>query len=309
MSTPVSDRCISPPRSPEGDDPMTTLGFTALEAEVYTLLLGESTAVTGYRLAQSLRKPAANVYKAIESLAAKGAVMVDDGRHRKCRAVPPEELLSRLDRRFQEARKRAAHTLAQHAQPATDHRVYQLHSLEAVLERARAMLQRAREVVAIDAFPSAIAELAGEVEATAKRGPLVMVKAYQPLELDGVEVVVQAKGALTMERWTGGEWLNLVVDGRELLISFLDWQRSQVHQAIWSGSAYLAWVYHSSLGDEIILAELTRQLEAGTDVAGLRQTLARLETFKARRARGYQELVAKIDPPPRSPQGDEPIAK
>jgi len=42
-------------------------GFTNLESEIYVFLLGESPA-TGYRIAQAIGKPAANTYKAIESL-------------------------------------------------------------------------------------------------------------------------------------------------------------------------------------------------------------------------------------------------
>ena len=68
-------------------EPLVALGFTGLESEIYSLLLRES-AVTGYRIAKGLRKPAANVYKAIEALEAKGAVMVDQGRHRVRRGAP-----------------------------------------------------------------------------------------------------------------------------------------------------------------------------------------------------------------------------
>lgn len=49
------------------------LGFTGLEADVYTALLAESP-TTGYRVAQALGKAVANTYKAIASLEAKRAV-------------------------------------------------------------------------------------------------------------------------------------------------------------------------------------------------------------------------------------------
>ena len=73
--------------------PLVALGFTALEAEIYSLLLEEEAPATGYRVAQALRKPASNIYKALESLESKGAVMVDEGESRLCRPIPPEELL------------------------------------------------------------------------------------------------------------------------------------------------------------------------------------------------------------------------
>jgi len=62
------------------------LGFTNLEAEIYAFLLQESPA-TGYRIAQAIGKPAANTYKAIQSLEQKGAVIVEAGSSRMCRAI------------------------------------------------------------------------------------------------------------------------------------------------------------------------------------------------------------------------------
>ena len=77
------------------------LGFTNLEAEIYTFLLQESPA-TGYRIAQAIGKPAANTYKTVQSLEKKGALLVDDSEKRLCRAVPADELLNRLERQFSE---------------------------------------------------------------------------------------------------------------------------------------------------------------------------------------------------------------
>src|SRR5436190_9967806 len=108
---------------------LTGLGFTELEAEVYVSLLRHSPA-TGYRVAQSIGRPVANTYKAIESLQYKGAVLVDEGSNRLCRAVPAEELLAQIERSFQHRRQEAAKALASlHAAPEDD-RVYQLQSVE-----------------------------------------------------------------------------------------------------------------------------------------------------------------------------------
>src|SRR5438874_1780106 len=71
------------------------LGVTGLEAEVYTFLLQESPA-TGYRAAQALGRPVAGIYKALEALAHRGAVVVEEGTTRQYRSVPGEELLGGL---------------------------------------------------------------------------------------------------------------------------------------------------------------------------------------------------------------------
>src|ERR1700730_2132659 len=87
---------------------LVALGFSGFEAEVYVRLLAEPQPVTGYKVAQVLGKPVANTYKALESLSNKGAVIIDDGANRMCRAVAADELLSKLERRFRDNQRTAA---------------------------------------------------------------------------------------------------------------------------------------------------------------------------------------------------------
>ena len=77
---------------------LTDLGFKPVEAEVYLFLLAESPA-SGYRVSQALGRPAAQVYKAVEALQQKGAVIAEEGKTQQCRAVLAVELLKHLDTR------------------------------------------------------------------------------------------------------------------------------------------------------------------------------------------------------------------
>ena len=97
------------------------LGLTAAEAEVYTCLVRTGVR-TGYRVAKALGKPAANVYQALRSLRAKGAIVVDEGETQQCRAVAPAELLDRLEREFRATRRRAADAFSRLPVPAPDDR-------------------------------------------------------------------------------------------------------------------------------------------------------------------------------------------
>src|SRR5262245_33241006 len=85
MTSPAIADCIAP---------VSALGFTELEAATYAYLVQHSPA-TGYRIAHGIGKPIANTYKAIESLARKGAVVIEQTGNRLCRAVSPEEVLER----------------------------------------------------------------------------------------------------------------------------------------------------------------------------------------------------------------------
>ena len=251
---------------------LTGLGFTELEAEVYVSLLQQSPA-TGYRVAQSIGRPVANTYKAIESLQQKGAVLVDEGASRLCRAVPAEELLAQLERGFQRRRQEAAQALASLRAAPEDDRVYQLQSVEQVFERCRRMLDGCQQAAILDVFPKPLKELREAVEGAARRGVRVAIKAYEPAELPGADVVVHPQGRLTLRRWPG-QWLNVVTDGREHLLAFLTADIRGLHQAVWSGSAYLSWVYHSAVAAELILAAVQRGLAEGATAAELRQAVA-----------------------------------
>ena len=268
------------------------LGFTGLEAEVYTAL-AQHQPMTAYRVAQLTGKPAANVYKAVESLQAKGAVIVEDGASRVVHAVPADEVLGLLERGFRESRERAAAALAELQSVASDDRVYQLRSREQVIERCRRMLERAERVALIDAFPAPLEELRPEAEAAAARGVVVAAKAYEPLSLREVEVFVHPEGRAVLERWPG-QWVNVVVDGREHLLALLTRDGRGVQQAVWSESTYLSWVYHSAVSRELIMADVERLISGGATSKELRAVMGRHRRIVASDAPGFELLVRRF---------------
>jgi sugar-specific transcriptional regulator TrmB len=250
---------------------LSAIGFTDLESKVYTFLAQEAPA-TGYRIAQAIGKPVANTYKAIESLERKGALLIDEGDNRMCRAVPPEELFSRLDRRFRESCQRASEALAQLKAPPQDDRVYQLRSRDQIFERARRMLASAQKVALASLFPDPLAELSEDLVKAAKRVDLV-VKAYQPVSLKGVEVVQSTQNIAGDERVWPGQEMHLVIDGQEHLYALLDHEPPGVLQAVWSKSAYLSLIAHNGLAVELAFTTLSRQVQSNRPRAEMKATL------------------------------------
>lgn len=275
-----------------GTQALVDLGLTRLEAEVYVFLLSESPA-TGYRIASGLGKPAANTYKAIESLASKGAIVVDEGKSRLCRAVSPAELLARLERDFDAQKRRALKSLSVVRGLQADDRVYQLKSSEQVLERCRQMLSEAEQVVLADLFPAALEELRDDLRAATARGLSVAVKVYEPVELPGIDVSVDPDGPETLVRWPG-TWLNLVTDGAQHLLSFFSADGKRVHQAVWSGSAYLSWVYHSAFGAEFALAHVSQLLASGAPEREILAWLKHRRETSGRETPGYLVLKSRF---------------
>lgn len=274
--------------------PLVALGLNAMEAEIYADLLQRSP-VTGYGVAKALGKPVANVYKALETLRGKGAVVVDDGGRKHYRAVPIAEFLGRLEREFQRHHREARTALARIPEPEEDTRVYQLRSREQVVERCRRMLSQAQEVVLLDIFPMAVEELRIEIEQAAGRGIQVVAKTYSKNSaLRGVDVVLDPDHDRVRARWPE-EWINLYVDGSEFLVAILDPDGSRVIQAIWSESPHLAWVFQSSFSQELGFTKLRSAFLEKTSLGGLKKIFDSTRKYLASEAPGYYRLRQQLD--------------
>lgn len=278
------------------------LGFTGLEAETYVFLLRESPA-TGYRVAQGLARPAANVYKALEALLQKDAVLVDEGTNRVFRAVPADELLARLERSFTRRRERAGRALRDLQSGGEDDRIYQLNSPEQVLERCRSMLARARHNAVLELFPLTLEALRPDIEATAARGLQVVMKVYEPTEVPGAQVVMNQGGRKVMELFPG-QLIILLIDGSEALVAFLSADCRSLHQAVWSGSVYLAFVFYAAFVSEIFFHVFLVRMEEGASTDDLRQAMGPFRSLFSLDVPGYGALLERMGvspPPPRQP--------
>jgi sugar-specific transcriptional regulator TrmB len=274
---------------------LAALGFTGLEAEVYTFLLQESPA-TGYRIAQATAKPAANIYKAIESLVNKGGVIVEEGASRLCRAVPAEELLAGLERSFAARRAAAERALAElRKAPEDDSRVYRLTSRAQVLERCRSMLARAEQIALVDAFPGLLLELRPEIEAAAARGVKVALQAYAPIDIDGARTNYFPDGAALVASYPG-QWVIVVADAMEHLLALMPAEGDAVHHAVWSGSAFVSWALQAFMTTEFLFAAV---LADPATPAGVRDVLRGHRAFYPGlfEVRGYRALVERYGVP------------
>jgi sugar-specific transcriptional regulator TrmB len=258
-------------KTEESVEALSRLGFTGLEAEVYAYLLTELPS-TGYRVAQALNRPVANVYKALEALESKGAVVVDPSETKLSRAVPADELLKRLERDFSQRAARARNALDSLKPAPGDSRVYQLRTRDQVLERCRAMIRRADSLVIADLFPDPLQALRADLEAAAARGITVIAKAFEPSEMEGVTIIQNPGGPELVERYPG-QWLILTIDGAELVIASLAKDRRTVHQAIWTESPTISWIVHTSFAAEMMFCELANQIVKTDDLESLKRAI------------------------------------
>jgi HTH-type transcriptional regulator, sugar sensing transcriptional regulator len=280
-------------------DALASLGFSEIEALIYCFLLRESPA-TGYRISHAIGKPTANTYKAVAALAQRGAVIVDDSKSRLCRAVPHEELFDRLNRDFDARRQAAASELVKIRPASGDDRVYQLTSVDQVVERARTMLGAAETAVLLDLFPQAVSLLANDLQATAKRGVRVVVRAYAPATLKGVTVCVVDDARRILSTWPG-EQISIAVDADQFMTALLSKDVQNVHQAIWSNSTYLSCLQYNALHVELELTELSRE-------GGRRSSLEPLSLTRLKPP-GFHKLNERYGEVPARPVGQKKRAR
>jgi sugar-specific transcriptional regulator TrmB len=238
---------------------LTELGFTDTESRAYVAVL-ESGPVTGYRVAQRIGKAGANTYKALESLARRGAIVCEHGETALYRAVDPKVLAQRMTDAYAARSRRVAEALAHIGEPLSDQRVYRLDSAELAYARCEEMLRSARRSAYVDAFPTALDRVRPLLEAAARRGVAVAVKAYAPACVAGALVATPTDASDVIERWPG-EWLNLAVDGASMLLAFFERGGDVVRQAVWTDSAYIAVVYQGALAGEIGMAYVEQELD------------------------------------------------
>ncbi len=225
------------------------LGFNVLEAEVYVALL-KNGPQTAYKVGKLLGRPTANVYKAVEVLAKEGAVEVMETDVKICRAIPIKSVVQQLKQAYATKTEQAVDMLGNIQEEKPGEGIYKLQTIEAVFQRARDILKRAESIVVIDCFPNALEIMKAEINQAAARGLSIYVQAYAPVTLSKkVQMVLPDIGIDAMNYWDA-EQLNMVADGREMLLSLFNKDLSRLVQATYSDNLYLACMMHAGIMSE-----------------------------------------------------------
>lgn len=243
--------------SHDSDALLLPFGFTELESRLYCALLRQAPA-TGYKLARTVGKAAANTYQALASLVQKGAIIGDESEPRSFRPVPPAELFAVLRRDFSSQAEAAESQLAALYAPPQEDRLYQLKNLPQALERARSLIASAQETLLFDLFPAPLAQLRSELDAAHARGVLVGGSTYEALDDAPFTHVLSPGTDFVSQRWPGHQ-ITLIADAREVLVALVAPDGQTLHHGFWSDSSYLACLHHAGLSAEMRLAAALAQ--------------------------------------------------
>jgi len=248
------------------------LGFTEMEAQAYAYLVANPSS-TGYRVARGIGKPTANVYRALESLGRKGAVVHDRGATPSFRALSPDDLLVRLEYDFKQKKAAAARELAALRPDEGDERLYTLKSPEQVLARARILLASGRKLVWVDAPAETMTILGAEILDARSRGARVVLRVRR---VPGAEQGPVLDDSLRLSADTlvessapdpGATFaLRMVADARDVLLASLSLDGARVRDALWTRSAFLARSVHDAFAAELFCLRVEQGWSDGLSV-------------------------------------------
>ena len=237
------------------------LGFNRLEAEVYIHLLSHSSA-TAYKVGKLINKPTANVYKAIDSLAIKGAVMLEEDKTKRCKAVRPEEFFNLYETRILNKSKSLRHSLKNLQNDEIDQSSYSIKSIPLVFEKVKNMIANAKKIIVVDAFPKALQKITHLLTDAGSKGVEVFIEAYEDCKIPNTQVTFsKTVGSTAIQHWNSQQ-LNIMIDGEVYLIALMDNDLKNVKQATYSHNIYMScMLLASSLKEQTIIQLLNIQKE------------------------------------------------
>jgi len=240
------------------------IGFNRLESEVYLTLLKNSP-LSGYGIAQLTGEGSSNIYKALDILKKKGAVLVEEKPTTKLfTAAPAKEYLLRVQKQMAESFIFLESNLPQTQDSLSGAKVFKLESIEQVNERAEEMILNAQRSIVVDAFPVALSLVSEYLEkVAAKKGKNkvnVVVNSYDGNALKNCVMVNKSVAEETLKVYTDS-WLNLVVDGDKYLLAVIKKDDLQLRHGIWTNSPYLSFALHSGMASEMVLSVMIEKLQ------------------------------------------------
>jgi sugar-specific transcriptional regulator TrmB len=230
------------------------IGFNNLEAEVYIFLLTHPPA-TAYKIGKQINKPTANVYKAIDSLTVKGAVIVEENKNKICMAVNAEEFLNLYERNIIKKTHSTKQLLKKLSNDYEDQNSYSIESVSLVFERFITMMDKCTTIAVIDAFPKALNNVLDSIKKAIDRGVNVYIEAYNPIKIKGANVIFPEIGEKALKHWESQQ-LNLIIDGNEHLIALIDNNLEKVIQATWSNNTYMSCILHAGRMHEFSIMKI-----------------------------------------------------
>lgn len=156
------------------------LGLTATEGKAYVALLKNHPA-TGYELAARSQVPRSAIYGVLKKLEAVGLINAIQQKPAKFVPLPPQRLMELLESRFRQNLDALDGALSQFSVDGPDTVTWTFVGYSQMLEQARALIERATEIVYLSAWRREVLALETPLRAAAESGVDVVVFSFNRL--------------------------------------------------------------------------------------------------------------------------------
>ena len=196
------------------------LRFTEYEAKAYLALLEEAP-LTGYAVAKHSGVPRSKIYEVLGSLTDKGAVLASHGHPVQYSPLPPKELLSRWQKKMEQALVEAEHTLDRFAsQKLHSAMIWDIRGRHEIIERACQLISRTQQHLLIEVWEADADEFQQELQKAAQRGVAVTAVVYGDVQYP-FATVYQHDLTDAVTTGLGGRWLVVSADMQEIIAGII----------------------------------------------------------------------------------------
>lgn len=197
------------------------VGFSLYEARLYATLLRHGSQ-NGNELSRNSGVPSSKVYAIVEKLVTEGSVqrIARPGGTRFV-ALPPDELVDRLRRRFNDPLDYLAEKLPPLAEQVKDEVFLSLSGESTILESARRLVSAARAELNVSLWEPELEGLRSNIAAAAERGVRIFGMLYSATAAEPEGTWLRHSYEEIVGDRVGGRMLTLVADGAEALVARL----------------------------------------------------------------------------------------
>ena len=197
------------------------VGFSLYEARLYATLLRHGPQ-NGNELSRNSGVPSSKVYATLEKLVAEGSVQrIESSGGTRFVALPPDELVDRLRRRFNDPLDYLAERLPSLAAHVDDEAFLSLSGESTILESARELVSAARDELNISLWEPELEGLRPIVADAADRGVRIFGMLYSATAEEPEGAWLRHSYEEIVGNRVGGRMLTLVADGAEALVARL----------------------------------------------------------------------------------------
>lgn len=269
------------------------VGLSKLQARIY-LTFSRGDKLTGYAVAKRLHEPAANIYKALDSLQNKGLVLLDDSSSVKYYTAQPMSFyLDQLELRLADKRKIIESEIKPGEFESFQEGIYRIDSYEQLYTQASALIEKSREIIALDSTTPPIEQIRNDLQKASGKGITILIKSYEEINIPNCRVVYSRKmGSPVYELPI--QYFHLVVPGEGYITALLNHGNRQLLHGVYTQNIILSIVAYNGFIMEFFSTKALDMLLQGRKGKDVLQEWGKMDTILASNTAAWKEFIERI---------------